>query len=271
MRDVFFEIFRVARIGLLGALVVAPLAVGTSTAHASTTKSAELLGEGVEHLEQGRYRRAIKAFEAADKLESGGSADALVGLSRAFNGLGDFKSARSHAQRGIEAAKEPTLRIIAHGELAYAIARGPIKDRSAAEMAIKEIRRYLTTGSSDDFANAMRARLCSVRHTLEWAYGPGGEAIELEEDDETYIKPQLIVSTQPVPPRGMGMRIDRQTVKSRLLIDADGCVTSVEVVEATTSMWAEAVKASAMNWVYQPAQMDGKPVPVFSNVTTESR
>ncbi len=47
-----------------------------------------------------------------------------------------------------------------------------------------------------------------------------------------------------------------------MIIDEDGCAREVEVLESTKKKWDAPTLEAVRQWVYQPIQIDGKPVRV---------
>ena len=55
----------------------------------------------------------------------------------------------------------------------------------------------------------------------------------------------------------------------RAVIDADGCVRSAELVGAAVHPdWGDRVLSTISEWVFDPARLDGVPVPVFFLTTS---
>ena len=56
-------------------------------------------------------------------------------------------------------------------------------------------------------------------------------------------------------------------VKVRIHIDATGMVTAVDVVDKVGDGFDEAAVAAAMQYVFEPAEIDGKPAPIAVETT----
>lgn len=108
-----------------GLLAVAPLpgagATGASSAEAAAPAAdpvQEKIGEGQDLLERKLADDAVRAFREADELAGGGSAEALIGLARAYRELGAQSSAEKAARRAVAAAgDDPRLRFRAQETL----------------------------------------------------------------------------------------------------------------------------------------------------------
>src|SRR5262249_29487653 len=71
--------------------------------------------------------------------------------------------------------------------------------------------------------------------------------------------PKLIQALAPdYPPAALEAGKEAK-VKVRIHIDASGIVTSVDVLEPVGDGFDEAAKAAALQYVFEPAEIDGKP------------
>ncbi len=52
------------------------------------------------------------------------------------------------------------------------------------------------------------------------------------------------------------------------VIDTDGCVASVAVLNTTSEAWTRLVVSQVASWVFRPATRDGEAVAVSYGVTT---
>ncbi|MDB4962094.1 MAG: TonB family protein [Myxococcales bacterium] len=74
--------------------------------------------------------------------------------------------------------------------------------------------------------------------------------------------PKLLQAVAPdYPPAALAAGKTAQ-VKVRIKIDASGIVTAVEVIEKVGDGFDEAAIAAAMQYVFEPAEIDGKPAPI---------
>ncbi len=79
--------------------------------------------------------------------------------------------------------------------------------------------------------------------------------------------PKLIQAVAPeYPPAALAAGKTAQ-VKVRIHIDAAGLVTNVDVVEPVGDGFDEAAVAAAMQYVFEPAEIDGKPGPIVVETT----
>ncbi|HEY1555434.1 MAG TPA: TonB-dependent receptor [Kofleriaceae bacterium] len=74
--------------------------------------------------------------------------------------------------------------------------------------------------------------------------------------------PKLVQAVAPEYPPAALAAGKQADVKVRIHIDAAGVVTKVEVVEPVGDGFDEAAIAAAMQYVFEPAEIDGKPAPI---------
>lgn len=107
--------------GLLATVPPAGAAAGASPAEAAEPAADPVqakIARGYDLLERKLTDDALRAFREADELAGGGSAEALIGLARAYHGLGARSSAEKAARRAVNAAgDDPKLRFRAQETL----------------------------------------------------------------------------------------------------------------------------------------------------------
>jgi protein TonB len=81
---------------------------------------------------------------------------------------------------------------------------------------------------------------------------------------------QLLTSTRPIYPAFAKTQRVSGDVKIDALIDATGRVTTMKVVSGPAMLHQAAMDALHL-WKYQPATLDGKPVPIHLAVTIQFR
>lgn len=86
--------------------------------------------------------------------------------------------------------------------------------------------------------------------------------------DSTVTKPPRLIQAQaPVYPPAALAANQQAAVKVRLHIDGAGVVTSVDVVEPVGDGFDEAAVAAAMQYVFEPAEINGRPGPIAVETT----
>jgi protein TonB len=85
------------------------------------------------------------------------------------------------------------------------------------------------------------------------------------------VKPaKMISSVRPVYPSLARSQHVSGDVKIDALIDVNGRVTSMKVISGPTLLHQAAMDA-LRQWKYQPATLDGKPVPMHLTITLQFR
>src|SRR5690349_3994203 len=79
--------------------------------------------------------------------------------------------------------------------------------------------------------------------------------------------PKLLQAVAPEYPPAALAAGKQAAVKVRIHIDAQGTVTSVDVVDKVGDGFDEAAVAAAMQYVFEPAEIDGKPGPITVETT----
>jgi TonB family protein len=80
-------------------------------------------------------------------------------------------------------------------------------------------------------------------------------------------QPKLIQAVAPEYPPAALAANKQAKVKVRIHIDATGVVTAVDVVDHVGDGFDEAAVAAALQYVFEPAEIDGKPAPIVVETT----
>ena len=80
-------------------------------------------------------------------------------------------------------------------------------------------------------------------------------------------QPKLLQAVAPEYPPAALAAGKQAKVKVRIHIDATGIVTAVDVVDKVGDGFDEAAVAAAMQYVFEPAEIDGKPAPIQVETT----
>jgi serine/threonine-protein kinase len=190
--------------------------LGRARRHADAATLAERLGEvdrAIDHYERahryldagrlhetaGRDREAGRLYERVLDLGSGGErAIAQLRLGRLLARRGDHDAATRHLQ---DAAKEPTTRVAALGDLAYALAALGLRDaardvlgelrRTGAEVA-PDLDQHLRAWRAAAPAPSAQTNLIGGRYRLGRLLGAGGAGRVFYADDEVTGRPVAI-------------------------------------------------------------------------------
>jgi TonB family protein len=128
---------------LSGALLLLPAAVMAATAEpAPAPKPLDTLvgtlKEAVRLLDEGNFKQAADAFQRADDQSGGTCGPCLLGLSRAWAGLGRFEEAAGAARRATEKLKTPDAASQAWNQLGMALTQKREPDLAGAEEAFRK-------------------------------------------------------------------------------------------------------------------------------------
>lgn len=171
------------RLGL-GAVVMAAAAVALSAAQAGSAYDAQFAA-GRELLQRHEYFEALKAFERANRIAGGRSAESLLGMARAMEGLRVYTNALDACRSAIDAAGADEVMLArAHtleGQVLEAMGRLP-----DAEAEYRAALRADPDSSTDDLHYLLGAVLVAqhrdedgaaeLRQQLERRpYGPAAE------------------------------------------------------------------------------------------------
>lgn len=99
---------------------------------------AETLKEAVRLLDDGKYKQAIETFQRADDQSGGTCGPCLLGLSRAYAGLGQHDQSASAARQAAEKLKTPDLVSQAWNQAGMALTLKPRPDLDGAEAAFRK-------------------------------------------------------------------------------------------------------------------------------------
>ncbi|HEX5758476.1 MAG TPA: TlpA disulfide reductase family protein [Thermoanaerobaculia bacterium] len=141
-------------------LLAAPAAAGALPAPAQTE-----LDKGRQLLQAQRYKDAVRAFRAAEKLAGGGCADCQLGVAKALNRLADYRGALAAADATLAGGPDDFLRAHALNERGLALLALSAKDAERAEAAAEAFREVLALSGGS--ANAARVNLAEALLRLE--------------------------------------------------------------------------------------------------------
>lgn len=124
----------------------------------------------------------------------------------------------------------------------------------------------------------MRAMLPALLFiTIACTSAPVGQRVMCDELDATtpvyeaggnITAPRVKYRVEAVPPRGLAGGPREATVEAE--IGADGIVRAV-CIRSGNPQWAAVLQDAVRQWQFEPATMDGKPVPVRFVVTATMR
>lgn len=246
---------------------LAALAHGEALAESEGDK---LLEKGLSLVRKGAHEKAIQVLTRANAKAGGQSLSALHGLSAAHNGLEEYGRAYALAKEVLGASEDAGLRAATAIELVHAVALGEVEAENAElEHALSEVRRYLAQEPATSLSDGLRQRLCSIRRQAGLPRPGASSPLEIGEGVE---KPIGLHTPQPVPDSSKHRPLARkESVRIRTLIDMDGCVDSIDILNTTSKAWGEIAVEQAAQWVFRPANRDGSAVAAYYPLTIDRR
>jgi tetratricopeptide (TPR) repeat protein len=231
----------------------------------------KLVQKGAKLVQEGDYAEAINSLNRANELAEGSSIPALVGLSMAYNGLGEPQEAVSVARQAIERADNDQFYWLALGELTLALAASEGESSPDLPKALAAIRQLLAETPTGTVPNRLRQRLCWARAEL-----PAASPESLGRTEETFSRDEVrIVEGSLTPPRQIytePMTVtraderrlgDSEETVIQAVIDTDGCVLGGEIVRNSNDYWTELAFATMRRNVFEPARDGDVPVKAF--------
>ena len=289
-------------------LLAGPTVPSSEQGEATTTDSQqirELLEQGFGLLDKQDALKARRAFQKANVLAGGHSAEASFGLARAELALGEFDQAVTLAQQladqpTVAALRAPALQLLGIALLSKEVKRYPLAVgiegsvnlgpaeaalRKAIEMsdgALKSARYYLAEVLTRQRKD--REALSVLKEYLGHGIDPGAEqpvgvlrlwleCVEatspIELDPGVVVEPTLVRRVEPeYPERSRQARLQGR-VGLAIVINTDGAVQCILPWSQGPMGLTEASTKAIRKWKYSPATKDGKPVAVYVPVVVE--
>jgi|GEM_PF-5291677 len=227
--------------------------------------------EASELLQKGLTRRAAKLFEEVAAEGGERQAVALIGAASAYNALGERDQAVAVAKRVLGVTDEPIPRTMAQREIARALSSGERNPDQQGDLegAVEGLRTFLRRHPADPISDVLRRGLCEAVNAANLPRSAQGEPLPVVPPPGIQ-PPETVHNPKPQPSKDARRRLH---VKSRALvegvIDEDGCVSQVKVLDANEPFWAEIVERTFAGWVFRPATDGGRPVAILYQVSED--
>jgi TonB family protein len=246
-------------------------------------KVVKALKSGIRRLEHKQYQAALSDFQRSARLAGGPCGPCLLGLARAYNGLGDRAKAAEAARNAIPLIDRADGLAQAYNELGVALAGDEAE--AAFRNALDLARQVLAIEPQRIDAKVV---LCQAKRVTAPPFvAPASPAIdpcEKKKKDgqlllvtgglvggDSVIRPKKVFGEVPkVPPAVRRSAAYGMSVLSAI-IDEEGCVRNVMVCEGGTEGFDEAAQETISRWVFEPATVKGAPVSVYYTLTTRFR
>jgi TonB family protein len=215
---------------------VAPPAA-TAAQPAASPRSAALVEVGGQLLAQGQLAAAAAAFTRASEqaeLNGGHCEECLLGVARAV-------------QKAIVGGSAP----------------------ASPREALGILREALRVQPRGALAEAARISLCLAREPEPASPRPFPEPSRMPNAslESNVQKPLKLYTAPPVYTEAARKAKVQGAVIVESIIDAEGCVTGAHVVGALDPGLDQAALTAVRHWVFQPAEIKGKPVKVYYTLT----
>jgi TonB family protein len=262
-----------------------------------------ILVQAEQLVDNGEYERAAREFERADERAEGPCGECLLGVARAYIGMGDHKAALQITRMALPlVSSSPRLSARAYHQIGAALARGGGKNdlgpaaaalRKAVELdpsripwvrpdlaqvllregrtaeAVALARQSLSDHPRGPAAAAMRFLLCRVK-----AEPPIGQTTENTQMAQIAAASERVFhpgSDAVEPPVELSSPVPEQattgTVLVQAVIDREGCVRDAKVVYSVQDDLDRAAVDAVRKWTFQPATRQGRPVTADTTLT----
>jgi TonB family protein len=284
------------RLAAVAVIALASVPAAAQTAGQETAATA-LLERGEAFLAQQEYRRAVSAFEQANRVYDDRCAECLLGVARAYDAWGRPAQAAEAARLAIQLQASPALQarafellgtadasqagasleLLGEAEAAFRRVIALAPERNAARFNLAGVlmllgrsqeaaaaaRDYLAREPAGPAAREARILLCRARSfgaPAAPAQPAPAEAADAAEADASFNPPAPIFR-QPAVLSGRARRAGLVgSVTVQVEVDAEGCATGATVVRGLGEEVDAAATQAVRRWVFAPATVMDKPV-----------
>lgn len=282
-----------------GAGLQGPQAAPQATAEARTA----LLVHAFKLIGDGQIKQAKAEIERATAMMEGPCGECLLGLSHIYASEKKWEQAVEASRQSIPLLKSPGLQARAYNQLGVANvtlntpesltqaeeafrhakeaggAWGTVAGYNLAEVlfrrqkwdeAAKTACDYLdTAGPSGTFLKEARVLLCHARaHLPDDEPSPkSGERQEPKRVEGDVQRPEILFQTPPQYTPEARKAVTQGTVILESIIDEDGCVRKMNVLQGLANGLTDAATRAVREWVFKPATLEGRPVKVYYVLT----
>ena len=266
---------------------------------------AEILKHANELLMTSKLSEAEAEFHRAETLSGGSCGECALGLATARASEGKWSESADLIQRSLPLLTAPALLSRAYNQLGMAYVKsGGAGNLAKAEEAMRRAVDY--GGSWGDIARVNLAQVLFLEQRWTDAVPAAREALEKTAADPDMAKASRIILCQArshlpdelpmqkgeAPPLRIGGEISRpekiggpapvyteEARKGKIhgvvivesIIDTEGCVRQVKVLQGLPEGLSEAAVDAIRLWVFSPARQQDKPVTVFYTITVNFR
>lgn len=286
----------------LGILAATAPGFGWQERPAAPGAQAEALEKAFKLIADDKPKRAKEELDRAAALAGGPCGECLLGLSHVYASQKQWDLAVDASQQAIPLLKSPGLQARAYNQLGLAnamlrapdsLAKAEEALRRAVELggpwgtmarynlaevlvrrqswveAAQAAKSYLAEAGPDGTAlKEARSLLCRLRSRLPDEPGGNSEPLRVGGD---VLRPEILSQVMPVYPEKARKAGTRGTVILETIIDEEGCVRNIRVLQGVPDGLTESAVASVRGWVFSPATLKGQPVKVYYVLTVQLR
>lgn len=188
-------------------------------------------------------------------------------------GVAAFQEARGNPKKLKKAAELLEEGFALGGPTVYATSltlayvRDGLGEPAAALGLVRRLIEVLPPGHP--FSKEARTLLCGIRLRHPEASPPAAPEAAPVKIEEGMGKPEKIAGPHPHYSDSMRMNGQEGKVILQAVIDREGCVGKIEVLQADSKAAERAVLAAVPSWVFLPATFDGRPVDVYYHLASK--
>lgn len=294
---------RICRLLLLTGLVLSfadsrPAAAQTVSASQETGATA-LLENGEALLSQREYRRAVTAFEQANRIYDGRCVECLLRLARTYTAWERPESALESARAALQLNPPAAVQARIYNQVGVILARRPnarAEELTEAEAAFRQAltlggdnwnparynlagllfslrrndeaagfaREYLRREPAGPYAAESRLLACRGARPAEPAPADAAAAADGE-----FFPPSTLFRRTPTYPNSARRGNLAGSVAVHVEVDTLGCPGRATLSKGLGNELDQAAVAAVAQWVFTPATTNGQPVPSDYLVTVE--
>lgn len=239
------------------------------------------LGLATAHYKLGNYKKSISLTRSL--LENPQSQSLEVRALHIF-AISLYSSDPKNKQKLKEAEKALRREIEMIGGITAAV--GPAYSLATVLQALEEEREAIAilqealdaaVEPDDASLDPLRVLGCKLRRSVNYESPPPPPLPQVEPESTVIhiggkVKaPQKIWGPQPEYPKKLQVTRSQGIVIAQVIIDKEGCVKNVKILKSFAKEAGENTVRAFRHWVFRPALLDGRPVDVYYNLTTNMR
>jgi len=292
---------------LLGTLLLLPgLAAAAEPPSPPTAQPPQTPSEVLKHANElltgNKFDEAETEFHRAETLAGGPCGECALGIATVRASEGKWGESADLIQRALPLLTAPAVLSRAYNQLGMAYVRkGGAENLAKAEEAMRSAVDYggawgniarvnlaqvlfleerwadavpaarealEKTATDPEMSKAARIILCQARsHLPDELPVEGGDPAGIMKAGGAVSHPEKIAGVRPKYTEEARLAKVRGVVVIGSIIDAEGCVRKMKVLKGLPDGLSEAALGATRLWVFSPAHLQEKPVPVYYSLT----